>query len=108
MQIITVKPLRDFGGRYVQVRALLLAWEVTVSEARWEKSDDVVKTFNTADFVFGEFWVFNVGSCRVVAIVKYQRATPKGNLQKGRVYIRHVFSHADYDVWWKGLMGSRK
>jgi mRNA interferase HigB len=48
-------------------------------------------TFAAADYV-APYTLFNVGGnrFRVVAVIHYDRR---------RIYIRHVFTHADYDRW---------
>ena len=48
-------------------------------------------TFNSADKV-GDFTVFNVGGegYRVVAAIHFNRQ---------KLYIRHVFTHAEYERW---------
>ena len=48
-------------------------------------------TFAAADYV-APYTLFDVGGnrFRVIAVIHYDRR---------RVYIRHVFTHADYDRW---------
>lgn len=62
----------------------------TVEHASWSTFADIRNTFNSADKA-GEFVVFDVGAgFRVIAVIHFNRS---------RVYIRHVFIHAEYDNW---------
>lgn len=50
---------------------------------------DLRRTFNSVDVVDG-FYVFNIGgnNVRLVAAVHFNT---------GRVYVRHILTHAEYD-----------
>jgi len=53
---------------------------------------DATKTaFGTVDYV-ARFTIFDIGgnNFRIVAAIHYNR---------GRAYIRHVFTHSEYDKW---------
>lgn len=66
------------------------AWHKTVERASWNTFADVRKTFNSADKA-GEFVVFDVGAgCRIIAAIHFNRS---------KIYLRHVFTHAEYDAW---------
>jgi len=54
--------------------------------------------FGTVDFV-NEYAVFDIGGTkyRIVAAMRYSTAT-----NMGRCYIKHVFTHAEYDGWSAG------
>ena len=62
--------------------------------AEWEKFAEVRKTFNTADLV-GRFVVFDIGGnkYRLIAAIHFNR---------GKLYVRHVLTHAEEDAQkWK-------
>lgn len=66
------------------------AWHKVVEHAWWNRFADIRNSFNSADRA-GEFVIFNVGAgFRIIAAVHFNR---------GKVYLRHVFSHPDYDAW---------
>jgi mRNA interferase HigB len=56
------------------------------------------QTFNSADYVGGKYTVFDVGGnkYRVVGVIHY-------NPQ--RIYIRDVFTRAEYDKWTREIRG---
>ncbi|MFZ0537849.1 MAG: type II toxin-antitoxin system HigB family toxin, partial [Candidatus Sulfotelmatobacter sp.] len=58
-------------------------------KAEWKKLMDVRKTFSSADAV-GKRTVFNIkgNEYRLIAEINYPF---------GRIYIRHVLTHAEYD-----------
>jgi mRNA interferase HigB len=59
----------------------------------------IKRTFGAADYV-APYTIFDVGGnrFRVITAIHYDR---------GRVYIRHVFTHPEYDEW-SGEMGRRR
>jgi mRNA interferase HigB len=67
----------------------LRRWFRTVAAAEWTSFAELRRTFGHADQV-GKLVVFNVGGnkVRVVAAVLFNR---------GKVFVRHVLSHAEYD-----------
>lgn len=67
------------------------AWHTVVEKATFTCFADVRNTYNSADQV-GEAVVFNVNSYRIVAAIRYVAR---------RVYIQHVYTHAEYDKWSK-------
>ena len=49
----------------------------------------VRRSFGSADKV-GQYVVFDVNSLRVITVIHFNR---------GRLYIRHVFRHGEYERW---------
>lgn len=65
-------------------------WCKVVENASFLNFADVRETFNSADKV-SKFVVFDVGDgFRIVTAIHFNR---------GKVYIRHVFTHPEYDRW---------
>ena len=64
------------------------AWYRIVSEARITDFSSVRRTFNSANVVARDFVVFDANSFRIVAAIHYNR---------GKLYVRPVFTHAEYD-----------
>lgn len=64
-------------------------WFRIAKKATWKSLADVRKTFSSADAV--EKWtVFNIKGNRYRLIAEM-------NYLSGRLYIRHVLTHAEYD-----------
>jgi mRNA interferase HigB len=90
MHVISRRALVDFWKRHPAARASMVAWFRVVSSAAFTKFADVKQTFNSADRV-GKFVVFDVGAgFRIVTVIHFNR---------GRIYLRHVFTHREYDDW---------
>lgn len=89
MRIITRTRLIEFWQAHPPAEGPLSAWERAVKSAEWINFATVKKTFNSADVV-GRYVVFNVNSSRIVAAIHYDG---------GRVYIRHVLTHGEYEKW---------
>lgn len=88
--MISHKALLDFWTVHAQARAPLSAWYRIVRDAQFNDFASVRRSFNSADVVTRAFVVFNANSFRVVAAIQYNR---------GKLYVRHVFTHAEYDRW---------
>ena len=89
MRIISRKTLNDFAAIHPYAEAALTDWYKKLKAASFHSLAEVRAIFPTADLV-GKLTVFNVGgnSVGVVTAIHYNR---------GRVYIRAVLTHAEYD-----------
>lgn len=89
MHVISKKKLRAFWDVHPNARRPLEAWWRVADLAEWENFADLKATYRSADRV-GKFVVFNVGGnkFRLVAVIHFNR---------GKVFIRHVLTHAEYD-----------
>jgi mRNA interferase HigB len=89
MHIITLSRLREFYADHSNAEAPLLAWYKIAKSADWENLDDLHQTYPSADLV-GNFTVFNIGGnkFRLVTLIDYN---------VGKIFIRHVLTHAEYD-----------
>jgi len=96
MHIISKKALDDFSKEHVDAKHPLDVWHQTTERVVWKDFAAVRATFNSADLA-GKCVVFNIGGnkFRLIVTIAY---TYK------RVYIRHVFTHKEYDknAWKKG------
>ncbi len=68
-----------------------MAWHAEAKAAKWTKFADIKAKFNTADAVGEGRVVFNIAGnkYRLVVSVKYE--------PKGRIWIRFIGTHAEYD-----------
>jgi mRNA interferase HigB len=89
MRIISRKALNAFAGKHPAARAALADWYAKMKAVSFQSLVEVRAVFPTADPV-GKLTVFNVGGnkVRLVTAIHYNR---------GRVYIRAVLTHAEYD-----------
>ena len=89
MHIITRKRLNEFAERYPTTRPALASWFHTVKKNRFGSFVELRRLFPSADQV-GTFTVFNIGGnkARLIAALHYNR---------GKVYIRHILTHKEYD-----------
>lgn len=89
MHIISRKALRDFWERYPDSEDPLLRWYKIVERSEYRTFAELRATFPSADLI-GDLIVFNIGGnkYRLIASVHFDR---------GKVYIRHVLTHREYD-----------
>jgi mRNA interferase HigB len=89
MHVISKKKLREFWEVHPNAQGPLEAWWRVAELAEWESFADVKASYRSADQV-GKFTVFNVGGnkFRLVVVIHFNR---------GKVFVRHVLTHADYD-----------
>ncbi len=97
MHIVSYKAIDDFCEIHKEARKVMDEWHERVCEVQWWKFADMRSTFPTAD-ALGDFTVFDIGgnNYRIIAVVRYARMSLKGHPETGRVYIRHVLTHAEY------------
>lgn len=93
MHVISRKKLKEAAARRGDLEVPLDAWFRIAKKAEWKNLADVRKTFSSADAV-GRWTVFNVKGNRYRLIAEI-------NYAFGRIYIRHVLTHAEYDrgIW---------
>lgn len=90
MHVITATRLRDFWQRHGDAKSPLRAWIRMMESRSYTSSHEVQRDFATASFVGGRRTVFNIGGnkFRLVVDMRYDM---------GRVYVRHVLTHVEYD-----------
>ncbi len=94
MHVISKSALVVFWIKHPDAQASLAAWYRIVDSNAFTSSADLRKTFPSADHVNG-LTVFNIAGnkYRLIAAIHYNRR---------KVYIRHVLTHAEYDLGkWK-------
>lgn len=90
MRIFTEKTLKEYIEIYSDAKTAIQEWVDIVKRSEWTCFADVRRTFNSADAVGNQRYVFNIkGNCyRIVAVIKF---TIKF------VYIRFIGTHSEYD-----------
>jgi mRNA interferase HigB len=88
LHVITRRKLLEASAKYPDLTGPLDVWFRLAKRADWKSLEEVHKDFPSADGV-GKFTVFNIkgNHFRLIAEVNYR---------SGRIFIRHVLSHAEY------------
>lgn len=94
VHVITQKRLSEFWQKHPDAKSPLMSWYKITKAATWNNFAELKATFNSADVV-APFVVFDIGGnkFRIIAKVEYRF---------GKVYVAHVFTHAEYDRWSQG------
>ena len=89
MHVISRKALRRFWEEYPDSKGGLSRWFKIMHRSEFKSIDALRVTFPSADKV-GDLIVFNIGGnkYRLIASIHFNR---------GKVYIRHVLTHHEYD-----------
>ena len=93
MHIISRKKLKAAALLHSDLENSLDAWFRIAKKANWGSLAEVRNTFSSADAV-ARWTVFNIKGNRYQLITEI-------NYASGRIFIRHVLTHAEYDrgVW---------
>jgi mRNA interferase HigB len=96
MHVITRKRLLAFGRAYPDAVTPLDVWYRLMRKARFTNSAELKATFGSADPLGQGLVVFNIGGnkYRLIVYVRYATRTTMG-----RVWVRHVLTHAEYNRW---------
>lgn len=91
MRIISNTRLTDFAAIHPAAGVPLQAWRKVVESRDFVNFADIKSAFNATDKV-DQFYIFDIGGnkYRVVAAIHFNT-----NI----MYIRHVFTHKEYDKW---------
>jgi mRNA interferase HigB len=89
MHIISRKVLQIFWVEHDDAESALRRWYKIVEQTNFQNLTELRQTFPLADNV-GDLIVFNIGGnkYRLIASIHFNR---------GKVYIRHVLTHEEYD-----------
>ncbi len=89
MQVISRKRLRDYCQSHADSCEALDDWYKIASKAAWTNLVEVQAVYFKAEAV-GNFTVFNIkgNKYRLIASINYEKQI---------IYIKYVFTHAEYD-----------
>lgn len=91
MHVIAKRTLIEFWERHPAAEQPLRTWFGMAKAARWDQPQTIKTAFGASvDFVAGNRVVFDIGGnkFRLVALIAYR---------SGRIFVRFVGTHADYD-----------
>src|SRR5438876_146944 len=94
MRVISRRPLREFGGKFLASTGSLNLWYRTTLRAVWRNFQQLKSTFGSAD-------VAAVKSGQTVVIFdiggnKYRMIT-RVSYEKGKIYVLRVMTDREYD-----------
>lgn len=89
LRIITKKRLEAYAKQYPDAKGALQVWMIGITTITPRDLAELRRRFPSADLV-GRLTVFNIGGnkYRLIVRIEYQRQ---------EVYLRHFFTHAEYD-----------
>jgi mRNA interferase HigB len=90
MHVIKKKALQDFWRNNPAAEIPLRAWLKDAGRAEWRTMHDIKAYARSADMVGDSRVVFNIGGNKFRLVVLCL-------LVKGRLYVRFVGTHAEYD-----------
>lgn len=98
MRVISRARLVHFWEEHPDAESPLETWRQIVRRANWKTFADLRASFGNADLV-GNCVVFNIGrnKYRLIAAIHYQKLKKDASRSTGRVYVRNVLTHGEYD-----------
>jgi mRNA interferase HigB len=90
MHVVSIKPLREFWTKHTDAEQHLKAWFREAEIANWASFHEIKTRYRSADVIPGNRVVFNIKGNNYRLIVKIHYNT-------GRLYIRFVGTHAEYN-----------
>lgn len=90
MEILNSRVIKQFIEEHPDSEAPLKDWVTKTRAAEWKNNSDVQKTFNSADHLGEQKFIFNIGgnNFRLAAMVW---------IENERVYVLKLMTHAEYD-----------
>ena len=91
MRVISNRPLVEFAADHPAASEPLQAWRKTMETRDFANHAEVKTTFGSVDKA-GDFHVFDIGGnkWRVITFIHFPA---------GICYVKHVFTHKQYDSW---------
>lgn len=89
MHVISRKRLKETAEKYSELAAPLDVWYRIAKRAQWTRLAKIHDVWPSADSM-GRYTVFNIkgNAYRLIAEINYQ---------SGRVFVRHILTHGEYD-----------
>lgn len=91
MRVISNKALKDFATAHPAADAPMQDWRRVVEASTFASFAEIKRTFNATDRV-DPYYVFDIGGnkYRIVTAIHFNTQV---------LYVRHVFTHKEYDRW---------
>lgn len=90
MRVVTPRRLTEYSQKHAAAKIPLLYWYEITKKANWNSKVDILRDFNTVDYVGNNRYVFNIkgNDFRIVAIIIFASQ---------KLYIRFIGTHSEYD-----------
>ena len=90
MEILNSRAIKQFIQEHADAEAPLNDWVTKTKAAEWKNNSDVQKTFNKADHLGDQRFIFNIGgnNFRMAAMIW---------IENEGVYVLKLMTHAEYD-----------
>jgi len=90
MHIVSIQTLRSFWQKHPNAERPLRAWYALAEKASWRSPAEVKEMLGNASFIGSNRVIFDIkgNDYRLIVLVEYR---------KGRIFIRFVGTHAEYD-----------
>ena len=90
MRIVSFKRINYYFEKHKETKVALQDWYHKTSKVKWNNLNEIKKTYNHADYVENNRFVFNIkgNQYRLVAIIIFASQ---------KVYIRFIGTHSEYD-----------
>ena len=90
MRIIAERTIREYYEKNPHSKTALQDWVNVVKKAQWKNFADIKATYNSADYIGRQHYVFNIkgNDYRMVVVIKF---IPQF------VLIRFIGTHKEYD-----------
>jgi len=90
VEILNSRVIKQFIQEHADAEAPLNDWVTKTKAAEWKNNSDVQKTFNKADHLGDQTFIFNIGgnNFRMAAMVW---------IENERVYVLKLMTHAEYN-----------
>jgi len=90
MRIIAHRTIAEYGKQHTDAKTALESWYRTAKPALWNDFQDVRKTFNSADYVGNQRYVFNIkgNNYRLVGKILFVQQI---------IYIHFIGTHREYE-----------
>ena len=91
MRVISNRSLIDFAGKHPAAASPMQAWRKIVEATTFANYAELKTTFNTVDRA-RDYFIFDIGGnkYRIVTAIHFD---------KQKLFVRHVFTHKEYDAW---------
>ncbi|MEX2536547.1 MAG: type II toxin-antitoxin system HigB family toxin [Trueperaceae bacterium] len=90
--VIAKSALRNFWQRHSESQVALDTWYKAVRNADFANFAELRQVFSSADLIQPDFVVFNVKG-------NHYRLVTRMSFAYRTIWIKHVFTHAEYDHW---------
>lgn len=90
--VIAKSALRDFWQRYPDSQDALEVWYKLLRSGEYQNFAELKAVFSSLDFVQPDILIFDIHG-------NHYRIITRVNFMYKTIWIKHIFTHAEYDRW---------